>query len=134
MRGKPPSRAKTCRATRIVGTVMAPLLHRGTGAKPASSDMLRRLLAASLLLLAAAGIWGRSTAQTARPVVYVIPIDGMVDLGLAPFLARTIREAQQAGAAAVVLDINTFGGRVDAAVAMRDTLVNAPIRTIAFVN
>ena len=58
----------------------------------------------------------------------------MIDLGLAPFLTRTIREAQQAGAAAVLLDINTFGGRVDAAVAMRDALVNAPIRTIAFVN
>lgn len=96
--------------------------------------MLRRFLAASLLFVAAAGMWGRSTAQTARPLVYVMPIAGMVDLGLAPFLVRTIREAQQAGAAAVVLDINTFGGRVDAAVAMRDTLVNAPIRTIAFVN
>ena len=70
----------------------------------------------------------------ARPVVYVIPVDGMIDLGLAPFLRRTLREAQQAGAAAVVLDINTFGGRVDAAVAMRDTLVNAPLRTIAFIN
>jgi membrane-bound serine protease (ClpP class) len=34
----------------------------------------------------------------------------------------------------VLLDINTFGGRVDAAVAMRDSLVNAPVRTIAFVN
>jgi membrane-bound serine protease (ClpP class) len=66
--------------------------------------------------------------------VYVIAIDGVVDLGLAPFLARTIREAQAAGAAAVMLDINTFGGRVDAAVAMRDSLVNAPMRTIAFVN
>jgi membrane-bound serine protease (ClpP class) len=63
-----------------------------------------------------------------------MPIDGMIDLGLAPFLTRTIRDAQQAGAAALLLDINTFGGRVDAAVAMRDALVNAPIRTIAFVN
>lgn len=96
--------------------------------------MARQLVAASLLLLAAAGAWERSIAQVARPVVYVMPIDGMIDLGLAPFLTRTIREAQQAGAAAVLLDINTFGGRVDAAVAMRDALVNAPIRTIAFVN
>ena len=63
-------------------------------------------------------------AQTSAPVVYVIAIEGMVDLGLSPFLARTIRDAQAAGAAAVVLDINTFGGRVDAAVAMRDSLVN----------
>ena len=76
----------------------------------------------------------RLKAQTARPIVYVIAIEGMIDLGLAPFLSRTIREAREAGAAAVLLDINTFGGRVDAAVAMRDTLLNAPVRTIAFVN
>jgi membrane-bound serine protease (ClpP class) len=74
------------------------------------------------------------TAQTSTPLVYVISIEGMIDLGLAPFLSRTIREAKENGAAAVVLDINTFGGRVDAAVAMRDALLNAPIRTIAFVN
>jgi membrane-bound serine protease (ClpP class) len=74
------------------------------------------------------------TAQTAAPIVYIVPIEGMIDLGLAPFLARTIREAKEAGAAAVLLDINTFGGRVDAAVAMRDTLLNSPVRTIAFVN
>ena len=96
--------------------------------------MTRQLVAASLLLLAAAGVWERGIAQVARPVVYVMPIHGMIDLGLAPFLTRTLREAQQAGAAAVLLDINTFGGRVDAAVAMRDALVNAPIRTIAFIN
>jgi membrane-bound serine protease (ClpP class) len=73
-------------------------------------------------------------AQSAAPIVYRIPIAGTIDLGLAPFLARTIREAEAAGAAAVVLDINTFGGRLDAAVAMRDTLLNSPIPTIGFVN
>ncbi len=94
----------------------------------------RALIGGLCLLLAAAGAAGRLAAQSSRPVVYVVPVDGIVDLGLAPFLARTIREAQEAGAAAVVLDINTFGGRVDAAVAMRDTLVDAPVRTIAFVH
>jgi membrane-bound serine protease (ClpP class) len=74
------------------------------------------------------------TAETSTPIVYVVPIEGMIDLGLAPFLSRTIREAKESGAAAVLLDINTFGGRVDAAVAMRDELLNAPVRTIAFVN
>lgn len=75
-----------------------------------------------------------TAAQLAPPIVYVVPIDGIIDLGLAPFLARTLREAESAGAAAVLLDINTFGGRVDAAVAMRDTLLNSPVRTIAFIN
>jgi membrane-bound serine protease (ClpP class) len=73
-------------------------------------------------------------AEKSKPVVYVMPIAGMIDLGLAPFLSRTIAQAKEAGAAAVLLDINTFGGRVDAAVAMRDALLNSPVRTIAFVN
>ncbi len=91
---------------------------------------------AILVLLASAGTPTPQTvsAQTSTPVVYVIPIEGMIDLGLAPFLSRTIREAKEAGAAAVLLEINTFGGRVDAAVAMRDALLNSPVRTIAFVN
>src|SRR5690606_33676299 len=33
-----------------------------------------------------------------------------------------------------VLDINTLGGRVDAAIVMRDALLQARVRTIAFVN
>jgi membrane-bound serine protease (ClpP class) len=101
----------------------------------AMSDLLLVRVAAAcvLMLLGAAGAH-RVPAQASAPVVYVISIEGMIDLGLAPFLARTIREAEAADAAAVLLDINTFGGRVDAAVAMRDSLVNAPLRTIAFVN
>src|SRR5918996_2235927 len=89
---------------------------------------------AGLIALSGAADVRSLLAQTSSPLVYVISIEGMIDLGLAPFLSRTIRDADAAGAAAVVLDINTFGGRVDAAVAMRDTLINAPLRTIAFVN
>jgi membrane-bound serine protease (ClpP class) len=89
-----------------------------------------------MCLLALLGTFAvRSTiAQPSTPIVYVISIEGVIDLGLPPFLSRTIGEAEDAGAAAVLLDINTFGGRVDAAVAMRDTLLNSPVRTIAFVN
>jgi membrane-bound serine protease (ClpP class) len=75
-----------------------------------------------------------SFGQEKRPVVYTVPIEGVIDLGLAPFVQRVLDEATAAGAAAVVLEINTFGGRVDAAVLIRDALLNARIRTIAFVN
>lgn len=93
-----------------------------------------RIVAGCALVLWGVAAVPRLDGQPSRPVVYAISIEGVIDLGLAPFLARTIREAKEAGAAAVLLDINTFGGRVDAAVAMRDTLLNAPVRTIAFVN
>lgn len=99
---------------------------------------MRSRLVCSLVLVCL-GLWGAGEVRTimAQPspsLVYVVPIDGVIDLGLAPFLARTIREADSAGAEAVLLNINTFGGRVDAAVAMRDSLLNSPVRTIAFVN
>ncbi|MGH7307344.1 MAG: NfeD family protein [Candidatus Rokuibacteriota bacterium] len=64
----------------------------------------------------------------------MVPIEGVIDLGLAPFVERILGEAAAAGAAAVILEVNTFGGRVDAAVLIRDALLRAPVRTVAFVN
>ena len=87
------------------------------------------LVALALLALSAAPF-----AQEKRPLVYVVPVEGIIDLGLAPFVERVLDDATQAGAAAVVLEINTFGGRVDAAVQIRDALLNARVRTIAFVD
>ena len=66
--------------------------------------------------------------------VYRVPIEGMVDLGMAPFVSRVIEEASSAENGVVLLDINTFGGRVDAAVMIRDELIGSPVRTIAFIN
>jgi membrane-bound serine protease (ClpP class) len=98
------------------------------------STGLRRTATAACGLLAAASLAAHLRAQTPGPVVYVIPIEGTIDLGIAPFLSRTLQEAERAGAAAVLLDINTLGGRVDAAVVMRDALLASPVRTIAFVH
>jgi membrane-bound serine protease (ClpP class) len=67
-------------------------------------------------------------------VVYVIPVEGVIDLGLAPFVERVLDEAAAAGAAAVILEIDTFGGRVDAAVQIRDALLRAKVKTVAFIN
>lgn len=75
-----------------------------------------------------------ATGQGPGPVVYVLPVDGVIDLGLAPFVSRVLDEAEEVGAAAVILEINTFGGRVDAAVLIRDALLRAKVPTVAFVN
>jgi membrane-bound serine protease (ClpP class) len=87
----------------------------------------------ALALLLSLSLVGPVFAQKPS-VVYVAPIEGMIDLGLAPFVERVLREASEAGAAAVILDINTLGGRVDAAVVIRDALLNANVPTVAFIN
>ncbi|MGQ0544203.1 MAG: NfeD family protein [Betaproteobacteria bacterium] len=93
-------------------------------------------IATALAALALALPWGLA-AQERRPrppVVYVAPVEGIIDLGLAPFVQRVLDEAAAAGAAAVVLEVNTFGGRVDAAVQIRDALLGAQLPTLAYVN
>jgi membrane-bound serine protease (ClpP class) len=104
------------------------LLQRG-----ARHGWFRPLAIAGLGMLGVVAIEHGFAAQP-RPIVYVVPITGMIDLGLAPFLQRVLAQAERDSAAAVILDINTFGGRVDAAVAMRDALLGSPVRTIAFIN
>lgn len=88
----------------------------------------------AIALASAVGLMANPAPSESKKLVYVVPIEGMIDLGLAPFIQRVLEEAQTNKAAAVVLDINTFGGRVDAAVQIRDALLNSNITTIAFIN
>jgi membrane-bound serine protease (ClpP class) len=95
------------------------------------------LLVAFAVFFASSAIATRSVARAsteAAPVVFVAPVKGTVDLGLAPFIDRVLDEAERGGVAAVVLDIDTFGGRLDAAVTIRDRLLASRVKTIAFVH
>lgn len=67
-------------------------------------------------------------------VVYHAMIEGDIDLGLAPFVRRVINDAVEHKAAAIIFEINTFGGRVDAATQIKDAILESPILTIAYVN
>jgi len=98
-----------------------------TAGKRASRAML---LALGALFLPSAVL----RAETSVRMVYLAPIEGVIDLGLAPFVSRVLDQAAEDGAAAVILDINTLGGRVDGAVLIRDALLNARVPTVAFVN
>lgn len=73
-------------------------------------------------------------SATGSGAVYVVPITGTIDLGLAPYLSRVLDEAEAEGAAAVLLQIDTPGGRLDAVLQMRDALLSSGVPTIAFVD
>ena len=91
---------------------------------------MRRLAPLTLAIVAALG----QSAAAQTPVVYRISITGVVEMGLAPYVARSLREAQSAGAVAAYLDIDTPGGRVDAAERIADDVRDAPIPVYAYVN
>jgi membrane-bound ClpP family serine protease len=57
--------------------------------------------------------------------------EGMIDRGLVPYIRRVLQEASHADA--VILEINTHGGRVDSAVRILDDVRDAKVRTIAFI-
>ena len=96
--------------------------------------VLEALWRTTLTVLTLLMLGAVSDEARAESVVYVIPVEGIIDLGLAPFVERVLDEAGSAGAAAVILEIDTFGGRVDAAVQIRDALLRAKVKTVAFIN
>lgn len=94
--------------------------------------MRRRFVALlGLLGLTAAVVSGQERTQGA---VFRVPVSGVIELGLAPFVERTIREAEAAGARAVILDIETPGGRVDAAERIVTAVRNTAVPVYAFIN
>jgi membrane-bound serine protease (ClpP class) len=63
-----------------------------------------------------------------------IPIDGTIDRGLGPFVKRSLEDAAQREARFAILDINTPGGRIDAAWQIVDAIQESPVPVYAFVD
>ena len=66
--------------------------------------------------------------------IYHIPIEGTIDLGLPPFIERSIAEAEENNARTIIFEVNTFGGRVDAATQIKDAILDSKVPTVAFIN
>ena len=66
--------------------------------------------------------------------VYRVPIQGVIDLGLPTFIERVIEEAEKDQVEVIIFDIDTFGGRVDAATQIKDAILDSDVPTVAFIN
>ena len=75
-----------------------------------------------------------SVAFSTSNSIYKINISGTIDNGLAPYVERAIKEAEADSANYILFEINTFGGRVDAATTIKDHIINTKIPTVAYVN
>jgi membrane-bound serine protease (ClpP class) len=91
---------------------------------------MRRWLWLTLATLAGPG----QLVQAQAPAVYRITVSGVVEHGLAPYVARSLREAEAQGAVAAILDMDTPGGRIDAAERIADAVRGSRIPVYAYVN
>ena len=95
---------------------------------------IKSVVASMIILLSLAGLINPFTADAKEKIVYVVPIEETVEKGLLAFLERAVEEAEEANAEAIIFDVNTPGGAVDAADGIGKLLTGTELKTIAFVN
>lgn len=96
--------------------------------------MIDRTLRIALALLLGSVVPSTSATAQESGAVVRIPVEGVIELGIAPFIERSLAEAEASGAAFVVLDMDTPGGRVDAAQRITDALRDANVPVYTLVN
>src|SRR4051812_20014760 len=91
-------------------------------------------LALPVLLLAALvrPMAGREVVHKGDTVV--VPLDGEISPPLLLFLRRVVKAAETAGAGAIVIEMNTYGGRLDTASEITGVLNRTTIPTYTFIN
>ncbi len=66
--------------------------------------------------------------------VYFTLLKGTINKKLANNFEGVLKEAEKTNAEALIIEIDTFGGRLDSAVKIKDKLIDTKINTIAFIN
>jgi membrane-bound serine protease (ClpP class) len=79
-----------------------------------------------------------TTTHAREPIhkgdVVVVPLRGEVAPSLLAFLRRAVKTAESSEASAIIFDMNTYGGRLDAAADIVNVLNQTKIPTYTFIN
>ena len=124
----------TCESRRLRSseTIEPKLEWEATTRHPVMIEsVLRKLVYRGIL---AAALTMPSMAYGGKLYHVDMTLEGMIDPGIAAFVERSVEEADADGAEVIVFEIDTFGGRVDAATVIRDAILDSKAMTIAFVN
>lgn len=95
--------------------------------------ILSRLLLATFVF--ACAIQGAQARDVIRKGdIVVVPLNGEISPPLHLFLRRAIKAAENADAAAIIIEMNTYGGRLDSAADITGVLNRTTIPTYTFIN
>lgn len=104
--------------------------------KKGVNERMRKMIGTFLLFILFLSAISIPFAQTdaASDKVYHVKIDEAVEKGLYAYLKRSFKEAEEAGAKVILLEIDTLGGHTDAAGQIGQLMQNTDIDIIAYVN
>ncbi len=102
--------------------------------KPKYFKQFFLLIQVTFLLLFLFHLTAFAEKQKPSDTVYIIPVEGEVGPGMSTFIKRAVEDVPKKAETLIVFEIDTFGGRVDSALQIVDTILNIKAaKTMAFV-
>jgi membrane-bound serine protease (ClpP class) len=95
--------------------------------------LARRIARVVACLLFALGVAGMAAAQGGR-VVNVATISGQINGAAADYLAKAIAQSEREGVEALVIELDTPGGRLDSTKDIVSSILNAKLPVVVFVS
>lgn len=95
--------------------------------------MLKTALSILLTFFICVAASDSGSNEVKKPTIVVIPVSGTVDPAMAAFINRSLKTSMQYPERKVILEIDTYGGQVDAAFQIVDSLLNYSDTIISYV-
>ena len=95
-------------------------------------SIIMMIVVSTLLMLLPTMAWGANSVAEGEQV-YVIPIEDTIEPGLAAYIERNLQQAISKNVDAIIFEMDTPGGRVDAAQEIKRMIFETGIPTIVLV-
>lgn len=97
-------------------------------------SLFHRIMIAAVFTCLFCGFAATDAVKDTSEKIYVVPVKGEIEKGLAYFVQRCVDEAADSDAKAVILHMDTNGGELGATENIMRTLLRCPFETYTFVD
>src|SRR5690554_1821614 len=75
----------------------------------------------------------KKVGEETEKTLYIVPLKGTISGGTADFISRALREAEERKGEAVLIELKTFGGGIDAMAEIADTMTGTDLPIYVFI-